>query len=157
MPEDAGSAFAEASVSLDRKKNGELCDEKLKIEAIYRVLSVLDSKASALMRLDGVMLAAAAVILTSSVGPLIYADGMAKVIMVLAALAITLCLAIISIDWSFFRFVKAKDDDGHAFDEEIKYLRKVMVFRTLVYRLAWLFSLASGLMFIWLSVSIIWR
>src|SRR5262249_45956502 len=76
------------------------------VEWLYFVLSVLDAKASALMRLNGVMLAAATFLLGffAKSGPLESMKESHSIVFWIAGLSsisIALCLLVVSIDWPF--------------------------------------------------------
>lgn len=124
-------------------------------EVIYHQLSILDSKASALMRLNGVMFAAAAFLL----GPDFASSGKLKEIMssyggelylvisgFMSLLSIILCLIVISVDWKFLDLVesdKVEEKIHLDFSKEFFHLQKVIDFRVFFYQFAWLVSLLA--------------
>ncbi len=112
--------------------------EKKTIESIWYILSVLDAKASALMRLDGVVLAAAFVGIAANIYELksIPFIGIAFPSIV----SMLLCLIVVGVDWPFLGYAK-KDD----FALEITHLRKVRYFRERIFQWAWLFAFLSGM------------
>src|SRR5439155_5318173 len=122
------------------------------VEWLYHVLSVLDTKASALMRLDGVMLAAATFLLGFFTRPdavqiAKVSHGMVFWIAALSSVSIALCLLVVSIDWSFLGLVR-RTEDRLDFTEEIDHLERVAKFRQLVYRVAWVVSFAAAVLFV---------
>ncbi|PYK37087.1 MAG: hypothetical protein DME49_13175 [Verrucomicrobia bacterium] len=83
------------------------------LEWIYGLLGVLDQKASALMRLNGVMLAAAAFLLH----PQYHAPILVTIAMAASAIGSTIsigcCLLVVSIDWPFLDLVgEESSEDG---------------------------------------------
>jgi hypothetical protein len=113
---------------------------------IYTVLSTLDSKASALMRLNGVLIAAAAFLLglfQRQGGTILSTTKFDAILIVwsalLSALSIALCLLVVSVRWHFLDKAKAH---GATFDfgDEIEALEGESTWRQKVYRGAWLIS-----------------
>src|SRR5207247_2344942 len=88
-----------AQYPTDTPKGGEALDW------IYQLLNILDTKASALMRLNSVMLAAAAFLLN----PVYNAGRCVKYAVALSGigstLSIAICLLVVSVDWRFLGFV----------------------------------------------------
>jgi hypothetical protein len=115
---------------------------KDKISAIYTVLSVLDTKSSALMRLDGVVLAAAFVGVTAKLYE-IKSFGFATTAFP-CMISMIICLTIVGVDWPFLGNV-AKVNGELSFDKELTALRKVRRFREYGYRTAWCFALISAI------------
>lgn len=113
------------------------------IKAIYALLSILDSKASALMRFNGIILAVIALMLRDlkEMPPI----GYWIVYMTLAS--IVACLVVVGIFWRFYEFVEPApvalpvDNDGQTRNallaEELKMLRRVLRLREAAYQLAW--------------------
>ncbi len=122
------------------------------VDSLYVVLTTLDSKASALMRLNGVVIAAAAFLLglfgrqgTTILSTETYDARLVIGCVLLSSLSITCCLLVVNVSWSFLGKVDRSDN---TFDcgEEVLALDKARLFREGVYRFAWLLSmLASGL------------
>ncbi|SDZ71401.1 hypothetical protein SAMN05518854_117133 [Variovorax sp. YR266] len=120
---------------------------------IYGILTMLDTKASALMRLNGVLIAAATFLLAQFASPhsLMLGGRVQAVLVVVAALlsaiSITLCLFVVNVGWPFLG--KAEISGATVkFSEEICALSKTMNRRQLCYRSAWWVSLvASGCFF----------
>jgi hypothetical protein len=134
------------------------------VEWLYVVLSALDGKASALMRLNGVMLAAAAFLLKSGEGMSIGSSfnhisvELILSIAALSAISIALCLLVVSVDWPFLGLVH---ETGARLDftDEVNNLERVSVFRQCVYQVAWMVSLVATSLFVFAFVSQIvpWR
>jgi hypothetical protein len=132
-------------------------DPNRAIEWLYGVLSVLDAKASALMRLNGVMLAAAAFLLSfrHPAGLQIpVGQWLILSIAVLSSFSIALCLLVVSVDWRFLGLVR---QTGQEFDftDEIANLQRVSLFRQGVYRLAWWLSFAATGLFVYTFVRLL--
>jgi hypothetical protein len=119
-------------------------DSKATIDAIYFVLSVLDTKSSALMRLDGVVLAAAFVGVTAHLYEIKSAGFGFTAFPCMISMII--CLTIVGVDWPFLGNAALSDDKKTVdFTSEITELRKVRRFREGGYRVAWFFALISAL------------
>jgi hypothetical protein len=92
--------FLDKRMALDLPANA---GAKARIDAIYFVLSVLDSKASALMRLDGVLLAAATFGISARLYPV---RGWEFGTIALSCLvSMMLCLCVVAVDWKFLGHV----------------------------------------------------
>lgn len=137
-----------------------LSSPKESVEWLYGLLSVLDSKASALMRLNGVMLAAAAFLLNAGHGES-GAGSFVRVapekilwIAALTSVSIALCLLVVSVDWRFLGCVR-ETDAKLDYTIEIINLERVSIFRQYVYRTAWLVSFAATVLFVIAFVSLI--
>ena len=120
----------------------ERINDKEKIDFIYMILSVLDSKASSLMQFNGIIIA----ILAFLKNPLFFIGHSITSYLSLAfsILSIIICLPIISVAWNFMG--KAVSKYGNIDPEkEIDSLCKIMVFRERSYQVAWLFSSLSVL------------
>lgn len=165
VSDKAGLRYENAALALGNKT---ACDTQARVDAHYRLLTVLDQKASALMRLDGVLVAAAAVILTENDGRLAEWQLGAQWMAALAGLAIFFCLQVISIDWSFLSLsrvtstTRTEEKNGQAvsveeykfdFSDELVHLRKVGSLRTFLYRCAWILTYAAGIVIVWVFVS----
>jgi len=122
------------------------------LEWIYGLLGVLDQKASALMRLNGVMLAAAAFLLH----PQYHAPILVTIAMAASAIGSTIsigcCLLVVSIDWPFLDLVgEESSEDGKTkfdFSKEFFHLQHVANFRQGCYRAAWAVSLFTTIAFL---------
>ena len=123
------------------------------VEWLYKLLTVLDTKASALMRLNGVMLAAAAFLLSadrsgSATASLIrVAPELTLSIAALSSVSIALCLLVVSVDWKFLGCVR-KIKNSLDFTNEVINLERVSLFRQYVYRFSWLISLIATVLFV---------
>lgn len=125
---------------------------------VYQVLSILDAKASALMRLNGVQIAAAAFVL-GMFGPstpknasiLSTSRWDALVIswsVLLSAVSICLCLFVVRVGWAFLDKVDRKGDSTFDFTNEIRELVAESERRQRVYRAAWWFSAGASALFV---------
>jgi hypothetical protein len=115
------------------------------VEWLYSVLSVLDAKASALMRLNGVMLAAAAFLLNLDVS---YLELVLWGIAALSSISIALCLLVVSVDWPFLGLVR-QTGENLDFTDEVDNLERVSVFRQTIYRISWITSSIATAMFVY--------
>jgi len=104
---------------------------------LYIVLNTLDNKASALMRLSGVMVAAVS---------FLSAEHVPVVALIVSAgpstLSIFCCLFVVSLDWSFYHFVDISGDKPD-FRKELFHLQNIAIFRENMYRTAWTLSLVG--------------
>jgi hypothetical protein len=114
------------------------------IKSNYFVLTVLDSKASALMRLNGVVLAAALVGISAHFFQI--KTWAFELTALPSLISMILCLQVVAVDWPFLGYATVSDENAN-FGVEISELRKVRWFREYVYRTAWYFSLLSALIF----------
>lgn len=123
------------------------------VEWLYSLLTVLDAKASALMRLNGVMLAAAAFLLSADrekfavISFIRVAPELTLWIAALSSVSIALCLLVVSVDWQFLGCVRETEKRLDFTDEFIN-LERVSLFRQYVYRFAWLISLVATILFV---------
>ena len=116
------------------------------IKFIYNILGILDSKASALMQFDGILLAVLAIVAGSSAPYCVWLVLVGVALLVF--LSIASCICIIDVSWPFLAIAVPSPGQRHI-DEELRELRKVMNFREGAYRGAWFLSaLAMILMFI---------
>ncbi len=116
------------------------------IKFIYAMLGYIDSKASALMRFDGIVLAVLAIVARSeaTISVKIVLAGVA----LLVFLSIACCICVIDISWPFLG-IAVPAAGQRQIDEELQELRKVLHFRERAYRGAWVLSaLAMILMFV---------
>jgi hypothetical protein len=119
-------------------------------EYAYSVLGVLDSKASALMRFDAVILTMLTLIYNN-----IWTRGVGELVPVLMAgvafltlASIFLCLFVVAVSWPFLGYaVPAGTTRPYGQRDELEELAKAMCFREASYMLSWTFcSLAMLLM-----------
>ena len=118
-------------------------DARKRIEAIYAVLTVLDKKASALMRLDGVMLAAALFGIDKLYG---VKSGWFGIIALSSLISMIFCLAVI--DWKFLGHVTRDHAGAYNFESEIISLRKLRSWREWCYWMAWSLAVLASLTFL---------
>ena len=125
------------------------------VEWIYGVLGTLDAKASALMRLNGVLIAAAAFLLglfRPQGGSILSTTNLDAALIVLlaffSAISIFCCLLVVDISWPFLGRVTKNNNRTFEFAEEIKSLDKISRFRQNAFRLAWLISLVASIGFL---------
>lgn len=121
---------------------------------IYAVLSTLDTKASALMRLNGVLIAAAAFLLglfQRQGGTILSTTKFDAIVIVwsalLSALSIALCLVVVNVKWKFLAKAK-KAGTTYTFDDEIEALTKESTSRQGIYQCAWWISAIASLGFL---------
>ena len=105
---------------------------------LYGCLTILDSKSSSLLAFNSIIIAVFALFLTGQIhlgvyGGICVGAGMATVIV-----SCFLLLSVVWVHWS--KTDDFPDKDRHAFD-----LLKVRKTRTVLYRLAWCFSVTSVL------------
>ena len=118
------------------------------LEWIYQLLSVLDTKASALMRLNGVMLAAAAFMLRPDGEPSRAFTFIVASSAIGSTVSIAFCLLVVSVDWRFLGLATSDDSKKEIdFTDEFFHLQKVTDFRQFFYRAAWTISLLSTFAF----------
>jgi hypothetical protein len=125
------------------------------VDWIYTVLSTLDSKASALMRLNGVLIAAAAFLLglfgRQGTSILATTHWDALLIMgcaLLSATSIGFCLFVVNVSWSFLGRMQAASDGTVTCSDELLWLERARSFRQRMYRVAWWISFIASLAFI---------
>ena len=120
------------------------------LEWIYQLLTTLDSKASALMRLNGVMLAAATFLVGTQSKFIVLAKADVLAIMLTAttaSLSIVLCLLVVAVRWPFL----GKAEESHEyfdFEPEFRNLQDEASRREKIYVWAWWVSLGGGLIFL---------
>jgi hypothetical protein len=124
------------------------------VKWLYDVLSTLDSKASALMRLNGVLIAAAAFLLgvVGREGTTILATGpfdsrLIIVCALLSAVSIFSCLFVVNVSWPFLGRTTVSDK-GFTCVDEVTSLDKACTFRRRMYRIGWWISLVASLGFL---------
>jgi hypothetical protein len=146
--ETAGHGCKEGAANLNITANDA-------VNWFYLVLSSLDSKASALMRLNGVLIAAAAFMLgmfgrgNTSILSTTYIDSIFIIIpALLSALSIIFCLPVVGVSWKFLGKTTIDESGTCDFSEEINSLDRVVNHRQYYYRIAWWISLAASIIYI---------
>jgi len=139
--------------------------EEAAIKCFYDVLTTLDSKASALMRLNGVLIAASAFLLGNRAGGTLLSTTHFDALLVigcavLSAASIFACLFVVNVSWRFLG--KADLDPSSTKCEittEVLALEKASEFRQKAYRLAWQISFVASigflLEFLWQALHVI--
>lgn len=120
-------------------------------EWLYHLLGLLDAKASALMRLNSVMLAAAAFILNPQYGSWPITKYLIACSAVGSAISITCCLLVVAVDWPFLGLVEKESSTGTVelkFSKELFHRQKVVDFRRRCYVIAWILSLLATVAFL---------
>jgi hypothetical protein len=121
-------------------------------EHFYSNLTILDSKASALMAFDGILIAAA-----TFAFPTAFSDlwrGTLLAVIVIALIAAGFCLGVAQVSYSFLEKVSIRPGPPRALDfsEELSALDAAVQRRTSFYRTAWRLSfgtvIVSPIMFI---------
>ena len=132
----------------------EICAEEV-VNWIYGVLTTLDAKASALMRLNGVLIAAAAFLLGlfGRQGEAILStrrlDAVVIILLaVLSAVSIFLCLFVVRVSWPFLGKVIKNDDKTFDFANEIACLDQASAHRQWIYQCAWSISAIASFGFV---------
>jgi hypothetical protein len=155
----------EAKAAAARPKGPRVCAKEV-LEWMYAILTTLDSKSSALMRLNGVLIAAAAFLLGlfQRQGGTILSTSHADALVIttsafLSAVSIGCCLFVVNVSWPFLgKMIKASDG---RFDctAEITALDEACTFRQRAYRSAWYISLVASaefvLEFLWQTIHVI--
>lgn len=127
---------------------------------LYSALTILDSKASALMRLNGVMVAAAAFLLKpdfTNHGHW-YIRMAVPLSALLSTLSISFCLLVVCVDWPFMGLVERSGHgttDPHDtsqpvvydFRRELYHLQNCWNFRQFWFRCAWFISMIAAIFF----------
>ena len=126
-----------------RTLDGQTTPEKT-IKAIYLLLGILDTKASALMRFNGIILAVIALMLRDSkqMPPISF-----YVILYMTLASIIACLVVVGIFWRFYEFVDAapegfpaqnrEQEQARLLARELIMLRRVLRLREAAYQIAW--------------------
>jgi hypothetical protein len=136
---DIADDYDEKRVALSKPENE---TTKLRIDAIYTVLTTLDTKASALMRLDGILLAAAFVGIAAKLYDV--QSWEFGTLVGFSIFSMILSLFVVSVDWKFLGYVQRAADGEFDFSPEIEILRKVRRFRERIYRWAWFLAFLSA-------------
>jgi hypothetical protein len=113
---------------------------------LYGILTILDTKATGLLTVDALLIAACVVFIGSAeqtrtlIG---FAIPSRLIEMQLAALAVSafLCLLVVRVSWRFMEYVPDAPTSAVDFDNELRRLANVVDDRTRYYWFAWLFAL----------------
>jgi len=118
-------------------------------KSLYEALTILDSKASALMAFDGILVAAAAFTVEKA-GALDAQRAVTFIAIVIALAAAALCLLVARISYPFLDKVRITPGvpPGLDYSDEIRALDGEVMRRTRYYRIAWRLSLAGLLPFL---------
>jgi hypothetical protein len=111
------------------------------VDTIYTFLNILDSKASALMRYNGIILAVIALMVRSGQG----LPDIAYVIVYTTLASILSCLLVVGVFWRFYEFVKTT---GNPLDDELDVLRRVLVMREAAYQVAWWLAVVVSILLV---------
>ncbi|MFD2183382.1 hypothetical protein [Rhodoplanes azumiensis] len=129
-------------------KLGGKADKRVILEEIYRLLGILDTKASALMRYNGVILAVATLMIRPGPVPPAAPPPYIQPIIYLTLFSILLCLFVVGVFWRFLDFVDPHAAAEAQIDHELDMIRRVLVLREGFYQLAWLLSAAVSVLLV---------
>lgn len=127
---------------------------KARVDSLYAILTILDSKATGLLTVDalvGAVLVGVLALPAESPIKQRVPDWAILVSLLLTLLSAFLCLLVVRVRWRFLGRVKGTD-----FSDEIKWLANVVRDRTQYYWWAWwqaifgLFAAPAGALFCWL-------
>jgi len=126
-------------------------------EFLYADLTILDSKASALMSFDGILTAVASFTVQDE-GILARQPLIPLIAIVLGLLAACLCLFVAQISYPFLGKVRivAGPPRGLEYSEELNALDGAVIWRTCFYRTAWWLSLGAVVLFLIMFVVALW-
>lgn len=131
------------------------------LEWLYGVLTTLDSKASALMRLNGVLIAAAAFLLGRPSGAMLSVSSADSRIVALSALlsaaSICCCLFVVNVSWPFLGKVNTSAAATADCKTELQDLGRACKFRERAYRTAWWISLLASAAFLLEFLNLTWK
>jgi hypothetical protein len=136
----------DSAASEVRETNPKVCAEVV-LKWFYETLTTLDTKSSALMRLNGVLIAASAFLLglfhtpDTPAGTTILSTSPPEALILitaafLSAVSIFLCLFVVNVRWKFLGRIEHKDGKFDC-EYEIVSLDKACTFRQIMYRAAW--------------------
>jgi hypothetical protein len=127
------------------------------VHTLYDILTVLDTKALALLAFDGIVVAAAT--FAAEKGGIFHRGGfprwIAIFVIVVALAGAVLCLGVAEISYSFLHYVECSADKLD-FAREIDHLATLVDWRTAYYRIAWwlsIIAIPSFLIMFWTSLS----
>jgi hypothetical protein len=121
------------------------------IKSIYSLLAILDSKASALMRYNGIILAVVGLFVRLETQHGVH--GIDLAIMLVTLFSIMLCLLVVGIFWRFLELAFPADG-GRNIEFEIEQLKRVLHLRETSYQLAWLLAVVVTFL---LAIRFIWH
>jgi hypothetical protein len=122
---------------------------KIILDEIYKFLGILDTKASALMRYNGIILA----VITLMVRQRGDMPHITYYIIALTIASILACLLVVGIFWRFLEWVKPNGaDDAEKLDTELDMIRRVLILREAAYQIAWWAS-AAVLFMLWVHLT----
>jgi hypothetical protein len=122
--------------AVDKIRKVEGGSDKEVLDIIYRLLSILDTKASALMRYNSIILAAMAFLIKDREHP----PHVTAAIVSLTIGSIVACLLVVGVFWRFYQFVVV--DPAVNFGGELDSIRRVLFMREAAYQIAWWFAVA---------------
>jgi hypothetical protein len=107
------------------------------LDEIYKFLGILDAKASALMRYNGIILAVIGLMVRSGQK----LPDAAYYIVYMTIGSIIACLLVVGVFWRFLDWVSPNNEDGKL-ATELDMIRRVLVLREAAYQIAWWLSAA---------------
>lgn len=120
-------------------KIGKTTEEAI-LEEIFKFLGVLDAKASALMRYNGIILAVMTLAVRSG-HPL---PDVGYYIVYMTIGSIIECLLVVGVFWRFLDWVDPTTENKLSL--ELDMIRRVLVFREISYQIAWWLSAAVAVL-----------
>lgn len=125
--------------------------DKERLDKEYTLLNILDSKAANLLGIDALILTITAIFFTFGGET----SGNIFLILILFGVSISMIASsfVISVDWRFCSFVTFDENEKPNFSNEIRYISRVIVCRTVLYQFSWFLTfLALVIMLIFLFV-----
>jgi hypothetical protein len=123
--------------------------DKEKIDWLYGVLTILDSKAGALLAFDGLLLAAASFMYEKISEGSAALKALSLLTIVIALVAASLCLYVARVSYPFLGDITLGTNDNAA---EIESLGKAVEARTTILSWAWKASVAAVMFFILVAI-----
>jgi hypothetical protein len=114
--------------------SGEMKESEV-LDEIYKFLGILDGKASALMRYNGIVLAVIAVMVRQGQ----QLPGATYYIVYMTIASIMACLLVVGVFWRFLDWVNPTAE-GSKLSTELDMIRRVLVLREAAYQIAWWLS-----------------
>lgn len=141
----------------DKLKNNGKVSDSAKIDFAYQMLGILDSKASALLRIDGIVLAFMALLIRGSeIASIVREKNNATefqtcfdnivIFMVFGLLMLSMLfsLYVVKVSWDFLGYVDLSNKNNpNKFKTECEKLGNEIYLRQAAYRLSWWMSLVS--------------